>query len=102
MALADHVAAADAPVVANLRRNGAVILGKTNMTEFANYTTQGMPGGFSSLGGQVRHAFDAEADASGSSTGSAVAVSAGLCAAAVGTDTSFSVVAAPLCTVLQG
>lgn len=99
MALADHVAAADAPVVANLRRNGAVILGKTNMTEFANYTTQGMPGGFSSLGGQVRHAYDAEADASGSSTGSAVAVSAGLCAAAVGTDTSFSVVG---CATVHG
>lgn len=99
IALADHIATADAPVVANLRRNGAVILGKANMTEFANFTTQGMPGGFSSLGGQVRHAYDADADPSGSSTGSAVAVSAGLCAAAVGTDTSFSVVG---CATVHG
>lgn len=91
-ALADNVAARDAPVIANLRRRGAVILGKTNMTEFANYTTEGMPGGFSALGGQVRHAYDRKKNPSGSSTGSAVAVSAGLCAAAVGTDTSFSVV----------
>lgn len=91
-ALSDHIAAADAPVVAALRRAGAVILGKTNMTEFANFTTQGMPGGFSSRGGRVRHAYDPKRDPSGSSSGSAVALSAGLCAFAIGTDTSFSVV----------
>lgn len=91
-ALKDNIAVADAPVVANLRKCGALILGKTNMTEFANYTTQDMPGGYSSLGGQVYSAYGRDKDASGSSTGSAVAVSAGLCAAAVGTDTSFSVV----------
>lgn len=99
MALSDHIAAADAPVVANLRRNGAIILGKTNLTEFANYTTENMPGGFSSRGGQVRHAYDAAASPSGSSSGSAVAVSADLCAAALGTDTSFSVVA---CATVHG
>ncbi len=98
-ALADSVADADAPVIANLRRAGAVILGKTNMTEFANFTSQGMPNGFSSRGGQVRSAYRADADPSGSSTGSAVAVSAGFCAAAVGTDTSFSVV---VCAAANG
>ena len=92
IALSDNIAKTDAPVVARLRQNGALILGKTNMTEFANYTTQNMPNGFSSHGGQVKNAYDREKDASGSSTGSAVAVSAGLCAAAIGTDTSFSVV----------
>lgn len=92
-ALADNVAAEDAPVIASLRRSGAVILGKTNMTEFANWVTQGMPGGYSARGGQVVHPYDRKRDPSGSSTGSAVAVAAGLCAAAVGTDTSFSIVA---------
>lgn len=91
-ALADNVAAEDAPIIASLRRNGAVVLGKTNMTEFANWVTQGMPGGYSARGGQVIHPYDRERNPSGSSTGSAVAVAAGLCAAAIGTDTSFSIV----------
>lgn len=91
-ALTDNIASKDAPVVAALRRNGALILGKTNMTEFANYTSQEMPNGFSSHGGQVISAYDKKSDVSGSSTGSAVAVSAGLCPAAIGTDTSFSIV----------
>lgn len=92
LALADNVAQDDALIIANLRRNGAVILGKTNMTEFANWVTQGMPGGYSARGGQVVHPYDRDRDPSGSSTGSAVAVAAGLCAAAIGTDTSFSIV----------
>lgn len=91
-ALGDNVSEHDAPVIANLRRAGALILGKSNMTEFANYTSSNMPNGFSSRGGQVVHAYDRKKDPSGSSTGSAVAVSAGLCAAAIGTDTSFSIV----------
>lgn len=92
IALRDNVARADAGIVRLLRRLGAVILGKTNMTEFANCLTQGMPGGFSSLGGQVVSAYGPGKDPSGSSTGSAVAMSAALCSFAVGTDTSFSVV----------
>lgn len=93
LALADNIAVSDAPVIANLRRRGAVILGKTNMTEFANYTTQGMPGGYSSRGGSVIHAADPSLSPSGSSSGSAVAVAAGIVPAAVGTDTSFSIIA---------
>lgn len=92
LALADNIATRDAPVIANLRRNGAVILGKTNMTELANYTGENMPGGYSSYGGQVLNAYDRAKNPSGSSSGSAVAVSASLCAAAIGTDTSFSVI----------
>ena len=99
VALEDNVAAGDAPVIRNLRKNGAVILGKTNMTEFANYTTVGMPGGYSSRGGQVIHAVNPGLNPMGSSTGSAVAVAAGIVPAAVGTDTSFSVV---LCALANG
>lgn len=92
VALADHIAYQDAPVVRRLRENGAVILGKTNMTEFANYMTDDLPNGFSSRGGQVINAYRPEHNPGGSSTGSAVAVSAGLCAFAIGTDTCFSIV----------
>lgn len=91
-ALRDNLIEHDAPVIRNLRRAGALILGKANMTEFANYTSSKMPNGFSSRGGQVCSAYGKAKDPSGSSTGSAVAVSAGLCAAAIGTDTSFSVI----------
>ena len=93
LALADNIAKDDAPVIRNLRRNGAVIIGKSNMTEFANFVSTKMPGGYSSLGGQVIHAVKPGLDPSGSSTGSAVAVSAGIVPMAVGTDTSHSVTA---------
>jgi len=93
VALRDNIAVEDAPFVRTLREKGAVILGKTNMTEFANFLTQGMPAGFSSLGGQVVNAYDKNHSPSGSSSGSAVAMSARLCSFSVGTDTSFSVVA---------
>ncbi len=93
LALDDNLASSDADVIANLRRRGAVILGKTNMTEFANFVTRGMPGGYSSRGGQVIHAADPSLSPSGSSSGSAVAVAAGIVPMAVGTDTSFSIIA---------
>ncbi len=93
LALEDNIALSDAPVIRNLRRNGAVILGKTNMTEFANYVTQGMPGGYSSRGGQVLHAVDPKLPVAGSFSGSAVAVAAGIVPMAVGTDTSHSITA---------
>ena len=99
LALADNIAQEDAPVIRNLRRNGAVILGKTNMTEFANFTTKGMPGGYSSRGGQVIHAVNPKLSPSGSSSGSAVAVAAGIVPMAVGTDTSHSVTA---CAMFNG
>lgn len=92
VALKGHIAGKDALIIRMLKKRGAVILGKTNMTEFANFLTQGMPGGFSSLGRQVISAYDKKKPVSGSSSGSAVAMSAGLCTFSVGTDTSFSVV----------
>lgn len=89
----------DATVVKLLRKAGAVILGKANLTEFANILAIDMPSGYSSLGGQVKNPYvpaltDDQGipvvDPGGSSSGSAVAVAAGLCAASIGTETSGS------------
>ncbi len=98
-ALCDNIADDDAEITANLRKSGALIMGKTNMTEFANYVSGNMPSGFSSMAGQVRHEYDMKSDPSGSSSGSAVGVAAGLCPAAIGTDTSFSVIG---CATVHG
>jgi amidase len=89
----------DASVVKLLRDAGAVILGKANLTEFANMLAIDMPAGYSSLGGQVKNPYAPTlmdddgipvVDPGGSSSGSAVAVAAGLCAASIGTETSGS------------
>jgi len=88
----------DATVVKLLRQAGAVIIGKANLTEFANILAIDMPAGYSSLGGQVKNPYALELDdkgvpvvlPGGSSSGSAVAVAAGLAAAAIGTETSGS------------
>src|SRR5207248_8976253 len=88
----------DATVAKLLREAGAVILGKANLTEFANILAVGMPAGYSSLGGQVRNPHAPELNdknvpivpPGGSSAGSAVAVAAGLAVATIGTETSGS------------
>jgi len=98
VALEDARAKGDAPLVARLRAAGAVILGKANLTEFANIMAIDMPAGYSSLGGQVKNPYAPALDdrgkpivpPGGSSSGSAAAVAAGLCAAAIGTETSGS------------
>ena len=92
LALADHYATYDASLVARLRAAGAVILGKANMTELANFMSYTMKSGYSSRGGQVVNPYKAGAEVWGSSTGSAVAVSANLCALAVGTETNGSII----------
>lgn len=91
LALADSIAPSDSDIVKILRQKGAVILGKTNMTEFANHMARGMKAGYSARGGDVRSPYNKTGDPSGSSTGSAVAVTANLCAASLGTDTSGSI-----------
>ncbi|MCW2666576.1 MAG: Amidase [Frankiales bacterium] len=91
VALAGNIAVADAPLVTSLRAAGAVILGKTKLTEFANYLTSGMPSGYSSLGGQVLNAYDVSQTPSGSSAGSGVAASVGLAPLTIGTETSGSI-----------
>jgi amidase len=98
LALEGAKAKRDATVTRLLREAGAVVLGKANLTEWANILAVGMPSGYSSLGGQVRNAYAPAVDArgvpivppGGSSAGSAVAVAAGLAAAAIGTETSGS------------
>jgi amidase len=98
LALEESRAKDDAAVVKLLRQAGAVILGKANLTEFANIIAIDMPAGYSSLGGQVKNPYAPELDdkavpivpPGGSSSGSAVAVAAGLAAAAIGTETSGS------------
>lgn len=92
LALADSIPTSDAEIVKTLRSKGAVILGKTNMTEFANYMTKGMPAGYSSRGGKVKSPYKKDGDPSGSSTGSAVAVTTNLCTVSLGTDTSGSII----------
>ncbi len=101
-ALADSFATADAELVKILRSRGAVLLGKTNMTEFANYMTQDMPSGYSSRGGQVKSPYKKTENPSGSSSGSAVAAAANLCVAAIGTDTCNSIIAPGLKNGLVG
>jgi amidase len=98
LALATARGRRDATVVRLLRRAGAIILGKANLTEFANILALGMPSGYSSLGGQVRNPYAPGFDErgvpivspGGSSSGPAVAVAAGLAAASIGTETSGS------------
>jgi amidase len=99
LALEGARARGDAVVVRLLRHAGAVILGKANLTEFANILAIDMPSGYSSLGGQVKNPYAPTlmsehgipvVSPGGSSSGPAVAVAAGLCAAAIGTETSGS------------
>jgi len=85
-------AGADAFIAQKLRAAGALILGKTNLSEWANFMTSTSANGFSVLGGQVRNPYG-KFDVSGSSSGSAVAVSAGLVPLAVGTETCGSLIA---------
>src|SRR4051794_33017315 len=93
VALQNSVPDKDSTVVAKLRAAGAVILGKTNLTEFANFmSSTGMPSGYSSLGGQVLTPYDLDASPSGSSSGSGAAAAAGLAAITIGTETSGSII----------
>jgi len=97
VALAQNIAMQDASAVKALRDAGAVIIGKTNLTEFANYMcdfrkNEKMPNGYSSRGGQTMHPTHKDADPSGSSTGSAVAVAARLVPVAVGSETYGSII----------
>lgn len=92
LALADHRSGRDAPLVARLRAAGAVLLGKTNLSEWANFRSTRSISGWSSLGGQTRNPYSLDRSPSGSSSGSAVAVAARLAPLAVGTETDGSIV----------
>jgi amidase len=92
LALAGSIALEDAFVARRLREAGAVILGKTNLSEWANFRSTRSSSGWSGRGGQTRNPYALDRNPSGSSTGSAVAVAANLCAVAIGTETDGSIV----------
>ncbi|MDB5031672.1 amidase [Mucilaginibacter sp.] len=92
LALADNFAPQDAFIVHQLRAAGAVILGKTNLSEWANFRSTRSTSGWSSRGGQTKHPYILDRNPSGSSAGSGTAVAANLCVVAIGTETDGSVV----------
>ncbi|MDO1445697.1 amidase [Rhodocytophaga aerolata] len=91
IALADNKAAKDAFIVAKLREAGAVLLGKTNLSEWANFRSTRSSSGWSSRGGQTNNPYILQRNPCGSSSGSGVAPSANLCALAIGTETDGSI-----------
>jgi amidase len=91
LALVGAVCPRDAFLVQRLRAAGAVLLGKTNLSEWANFRSTRSTSGWSGRGGQTRNPYVLDRNPSGSSSGSAVAVSANLCAVAVGTETDGSI-----------
>ncbi len=82
----------DAFIVKQLREAGAIILGKTNLSEWANFRSTRSSSGWSGRGGQTRNPYALDRSPSGSSSGSGAAVAANLCAVAVGTETDGSIV----------
>lgn len=91
LALKGSIAPRDAFLVQRLRAAGAVLLGKTNLSEWANFRGSLSTSGWSGRGGQTKNPYAIDRNPSGSSSGSAVAVSANLCATAVGTETDGSI-----------
>src|SRR5579871_522758 len=93
LALATARHSADAPMVARLRAAGAVVLGKANLSEWANARSSRSISGWSAVGGQTRCPYDPTRNPSGSSAGPAAGTAANLCAAAIGTETDGSILA---------
>jgi amidase len=91
LALANNVTNRDAPLVARLRSAGAIILGKTNLSEWANIRSSRSISGWSAVGGQTRNPWALDRNPCGSSSGSGAAVAAGLVRYAIGTETDGSV-----------
>ncbi len=91
LALAGNIAPKDAFLVGKLREAGAVILGKTNLSEWANFRSNSSSSGWSSRGGQTKCPYILDHNPCGSSSGSGAAVAANLCAVAIGTETDGSV-----------
>jgi len=93
LALAGTTETGDAFIIKQLRAAGAVLLGKTNLSEWANFRSTRSASGWSSRGGQTKNPYILDRSPSGSSSGSGVAVAANLCAVAIGTETDGSVIA---------
>ena len=102
LALEGVRAPGDSHVASRLRAAGAVLLGKTNLSEWANFRSTRSSSGWSSRGGQVRNAYFTDRTPGGSSSGSGVAAARGFCAAAIGTETDGSVVSPSTMNSLVG
>ena len=102
LALLGSKPAKDAFLVERLREAGAVILGKTNLSEWANFRSSQSTSGWSGRGGQTHNPYALDRNPSGSSSGSAAAVSANLVAVAVGTETDGSIVSPASCCGIVG
>jgi amidase len=92
LALKDNITRRDSPSIARLRAAGAIILGKTNLSEWANIRSSQSISGWSAIGGLVKNPYVLDRNACGSSSGSGAAVAASLAAAAIGTETDGSLV----------
>lgn len=92
MALARNETGRDAALITNLRKAGAVILGKANLSEWANFRSEQSISGWSGVGGQARNAHDPARSPCGSSSGSAAAVALGYVPVAIGSETDGSIV----------
>jgi amidase len=92
IALAENITGRDAPAIARLRAAGAIILGKTNLSEWANIRSSSSTSGWSALGGFTKNPYALDRNPCGSSSGSGAAAAASLAAAAIGTETDGSVV----------
>ncbi|WP_371396374.1 amidase [Fretibacter rubidus] len=92
LALADNITGRDAPLVAGLREAGAVIIGKANLSQWANFRSRNSMSGWSALGGQVRNPHSLDRNPCGSSSGSGAGVASSLAAGAVGTETNGSII----------
>jgi len=91
LALKDNVAVRDAPLVARLKAQGAVVLGKTNLSEWANIRSNRSISGWSAVGGLVRNPYALNRNACGSSSGTGAAIAASFAAGGVGTETDGSI-----------
>ncbi|NVE94816.1 amidase [Altererythrobacter lutimaris] len=91
LALKDNATERDAPLITGIRKNGGVILGKTNLSEWANIRSNNSTSGWSAIGGLTRNPFATDRNACGSSSGSGAAIAAGFAWAAVGTETNGSI-----------
>ena len=92
LALADNISGHDSPLTAGLRNSGAIILGKTNLSQWANFRSNDSMSGWSAMGGQVRNPHMLDRNPCGSSSGSGSSVAASLAAGAVGTETNGSII----------
>lgn len=91
LALKDNVTGRDAPLIARLRASGAVVLGKTNLSEWANIRSNSSSSGWSATGGQTKNPHAVDRNSCGSSSGSGAAIAAGLAWGAIGTETDGSI-----------